>query len=242
MILELIVIFVNTKQNNTMTDFIKITIIAFVCFCVYGYMTENNLTLVEMFTTFPNQSTDNVGQNDFVTINAQESPSVVSNPDTEQPSNTNQSETVIIRALGNVDYDDLEDASKIITEFYGFNCVIGTPEEITEDLYISGTDQIINAKSCLNKFSTRSRIVYIVDKRLWADGDYLRGFASTSGGFVIVRGEKSFLRETIIHEIGHTYGLGHCDDLSCIMAIDNDQYDSGTFCNKCKNKISHYFH
>ena len=223
-----------------MTDFIKITIIAFVCFCVYGYMTEHNLTLVEMFTTFPNQPIENVVEN---TPNFKQSTNEGNhNPQIEESNHTNQSETVIIRPLGNVDYDDLEDASKIIKEFYGFNCVIGSSEPITEDLYISGTDQIVNAKSCLHKFSTKNRVVYIVDKKLWADGDYLRGFASTSGGFVVVRGEKSFLRETIIHEIGHTFGLGHCDDMSCIMAINNDEYDSGTFCDKCRNKISNHFH
>jgi predicted Zn-dependent protease len=53
----------------------------------------------------------------------------------------------------------------------------------------------------------------------------------------IVRGEKSFLKETIIHELGHTLGLRHCNDLTCIMAVDNDGFDSGTFCDKCSRQI-----
>ncbi len=226
-----------------MNNFIKISVATFITFCVFDYMKEHNLTLVEMFTTFPNQPINNYVENVSEVINNQTNytyKNTESNTNTEEVAN--QSENVVVKGLGNVDYSDLQDAVKIIKEFYGFNCVIGNSEPITEDLYISGTDQIINAQSCLNKFYTKNRVVYIVDKRLWATGDFLRGYASKGGGFVIVRGEKSFLRETIIHEIGHTFGLGHCNDMSCIMAINNDQYDSGTFCNKCRNKISNHFH
>jgi predicted Zn-dependent protease len=66
----------------------------------------------------------------------------------------------------------------------------------------------------------------------------LRGYTTLYGKSIFVRSNRSFLKETIIHEIGHTLGLDHCDDLTCIMAINNDTYDSGDFCNKCKSKIN----
>jgi hypothetical protein len=202
-------------------------------------MNENNLTLVEMFTTFPNSE-----KIDSVSLKIDTYEQIVS----EYPTNestisepTVNNETVIVKALGNVDNSDLTDAVNIIKNFYGYNCVIGNAEPITDELYIPGTTEILNAQTCLDKFNTNNKVVYIVDKRLWARGEHLRGYASVGGGFVIVRGEKSFLQETIIHEIGHTLGLGHCDDMSCIMAVNNDLEDSGTFCNKCRNQISHTF-
>lgn len=235
-----------------MSDFIKISVIVLIIYCVWDYMKENNLTLVEMFTTFPaqniNNSVDNSMENVNVTINNQRDYNYNNVSDNSNVQETSyqlkpevSNDDVIVKPLGNVDYSDLTDACSIIKESYGFNCTIGEPEPITPDLYISGTEDIINAHTCYEKFYTKRRVVYIVDKRLWATGDFLRGYAAINAGFVIVRGEKSFLKETIIHEMGHTFGLGHCDDLSCIMATNNDQYDTGRFCNKCRNKISHFF-
>lgn len=234
-----------------MSDFIKISVVILIIYCVWDYMKENNLTLSEMFIVHPHNSFENVN----VTITNQDDNSYTNNVthrSTNDSYNSSESskvtsstpqvptEEVIIKPLGNVDYSDLTDAVNIIEGFYGYKCSIGSPEQITDEMFINGTDQILNAQVCLNKLYDTKKVVYIVDKRLWANGDFLRGFAATNGGTMIVRGEKSFLRETIIHEMGHTLGLSHCNDLSCIMAVDNDQYDSGTFCKKCKRQLGVY--
>ena len=141
-----------------------------------------------------------------------------------------------VSPLGNVDQSDIDDAVKIIKEFYGFDCTIGTYTPITNDMYLDGTS-VVNADICIGKLFSQKKVVYIIENRLWSTGDYLRGYAARNGGTVLVRGDKSFLRETLIHEIGHTLGLPHCDDLTCIMGVENDEYDKGTFCNKCFNKL-----
>ena len=238
-----------------MSDFIKISVVILIVYCVWDYMKENNLTFSEMFIVHPHNSFDNSMENVNVTINNQKEytyndetnesindsyNSSQSEYNHEIPKGSFQTEEVIIKPLGNVDNDDIVDAINIIQEFYGYSCVVGSYEPITEDMYINGTNQILDGDVCLNKFFSPKKVVYIVDKKLWAKGDYLRGYAARNGGTVIVRGEKSFLRETIIHELGHTLGLGHCDDLSCIMAVNNDEYDSGTFCKKCKRQLNIY--
>lgn len=212
-----------------MKNIIRIGAILLIIHFVRDYMLEHNLTLIEMFTTFPEkENTPQINQtNNQIPIK-------------EKTKQYQPKDIIHIKALGNVEYNDLTDAKNIIEETYQFNCIISGEEPITEDLYISGTRDIINAESCLKKFSSQNRVVYIVDKRLWASGDYLRGFATTGGGFVIVRGEKSFLRETLIHEIGHNLGIEHCSDLTCIMAVKNDRYDTGDFCQNCKKQIQTY--
>lgn len=146
-------------------------------------------------------------------------------------------EDITVVPLGAVDNSDIEDAMSIIVSFYGYNCILGWAETITNDMYLNGNYSILDGDVIIRKYFSQKKVVYLIDKQLVVNGEYLRGYAVTNGGTVIVRGEKSFLRETLIHEIGHTLGLKHCSDLTCIMAENNDQYDSGTFCKKCKSQI-----
>jgi archaemetzincin len=48
------------------------------------------------------------------------------------------------------------------------------------------------------------------------------------------------LKESV-HELGHTYGLGHCPDKKCVMFFSNSLQDtdfkSSSFCESCKRKL-----
>lgn len=56
--------------------------------------------------------------------------------------------------------------------------------------------------------------------------------------------EKLFEDRTLkesVHELGHTYGLGHCPDKRCVMHFSNSLQDtdvkSSSFCKDCKKKL-----
>lgn len=159
--------------------------------------------------------------------------SIQENP--HQVEKTENKDYIIIRKLGNVEDSDITYAINVIKDFYGYNCVVKSGFDITNEMKINGTDDILNAEKILSEVGYQNKTLFIVDKRIWHNGQLLRGFTDKST--VVVRGEKSFLRETIIHELGHTLGLTHCGDKTCIMALNNDEYDSGTFCKKCSRQI-----
>ena len=53
-------------------------------------------------------------------------------------------------------------------------------------------------------------------------------------------GER-ILKEAV-HELGHTWGLGHCSDSRCVMFFSNSLLDtdrkSARFCSKCEEKLA----
>lgn len=140
-----------------------------------------------------------------------------------------------IRPLGNVEESDLHDAVKFLKDFYNFRCLIQTKVKITQSMKVKGTDDMLKAEDVLHELADYGKTVFVADKRLWHISE-CKGY--TNGTTVIVKGDKSIMKETLLHEIGHTLGLRHCDNLSCIMAINNDDEETGKFCRKCRKKAN----
>jgi len=48
-----------------------------------------------------------------------------------------------------------------------------------------------------------------------------------------------------VHELGHTYGLGHCSDRRCVMAFSNSladtDYKGRTFCPGCRRLLRDWY-
>jgi archaemetzincin len=53
---------------------------------------------------------------------------------------------------------------------------------------------------------------------------------------------ESRLVKEAVHELGHTFGLKHCDDKYCVMhfsnCIDDTDIKSEVYCNKCKSILN----
>lgn len=57
--------------------------------------------------------------------------------------------------------------------------------------------------------------------------------------------EELFLSRAVkeaVHELGHTFGLGHCEDPKCVMSFSNSVVDvdrkNPNFCENCQERLS----
>lgn len=211
-------------------------------------LTKTAIVLSTLFFIYKcnNRPTENYNQvieTQQVEVSSDTSSYEVANQESENQyvENTNKyynpNQTIVIKGLGYIDNSDLEYAASLVKEFYGYNCVISDNIETPQNLYMS--EGVIDAHKTIMEFvNSTTRTIYLTYESLYVDNMELRGYTTTYGNTVVIKYDRSFLRETLVHEIGHTLGLHHCDDLTCIMAINNDAYDKGDFCEKCKNMLN----
>ncbi|MFN5181946.1 MAG: hypothetical protein ACK5D5_02850 [Bacteroidota bacterium] len=66
-------------------------------------------------------------------------------------------------------------------------------------------------RSAAKEFETTDKILFITNKEMYANNTLCQGYAKV-GGRVLISKDESFMEETIIYVVGHTYGFLHCKD------------------------------
>ena len=145
-----------------------------------------------------------------------------------------EDQVIYISGLGDFNQSDLEFASKEVTKVFGINCEIIDPVKTTSELYSDNTRKLDKEK-CASVLRPSNKTIYITNE--YFDDENISGISMKNGKLVVASNTCNHLKKTILHELGHTFGMDHCDDNKCIMGTRNIMTCNGEFCNNCKTKL-----
>jgi len=170
---------------------------------------------------------------------------------------------IILRPLSMIDSQTLEILKQSLGQ--SFNCPVEIKAQISslDFAYDPGRKQYLSPRllSTLRSFSMEpgDRCLGIVDVDLYSPGlNFVFGEADISAGVAVIsvyrlRQERYGLPrdgglfqdrviKEAVHELGHTYYLGHCDDIKCVMHFSNSLADTdikgASFCQKCQQRLN----
>ena len=143
-----------------------------------------------------------------------------------------EDQVIYISGLGDFNQSDLEFASKKITEVFGINCEIINPVKTTPELYVTNTNRLDEDK-CVSALNRSNKTIYITNE--YFNDKSVTGLSY--GKLIIASNTCNHLKKTIFHELGHTFGMDHCNNDKCIMATRNIMTCNGEFCDNCKIKL-----
>jgi len=164
---------------------------------------------------------------------------------------------ITLRPLEQIDQEVLQELKGRLEKAFG--CPVEIEPQTTElaHAYNSSRKQYLypTLLSTIVASERGEKALGIVDVDLYVPGlNFVFGEADMSSGVAIIslfrlRQERHALppnkelfleraAKEAIHELGHTYGLGHCDNGRCIMYFSNSLMDTdkkqAAFCPKCR--------
>lgn len=167
---------------------------------------------------------------------------------------------IVLKPIGNVDNQVLEELRKILGRTFGCPVEIASYLDIPNRAYNKGRGQYL-ATALLDLLKAagvapNEKVLGIVDVDLYAAGEkFVFGWADDIPSDVAVISLSRLKQELppdynkfaeraakeAIHELGHTFGLGHCTKAKCVMHFSSTLHDTDVkgmfFCSQCPPKL-----
>lgn len=161
---------------------------------------------------------------------------------------------IYVLPLGDdIDHDVLEHIRRSIEDTIGPETTILDPQPVPEHTFSPYVHQF-SAPSIVHQLAAAaegpsSKVLGVTAFDLYAPRtNYVFGEAQMSGQVAVVslyrlceRGRQLYfdrVAKEAVHELGHTFGLEHCDDPTCVMhfshTITDTDLKTGEFCAKDK--------
>ncbi len=166
---------------------------------------------------------------------------------------------IIVVAVGEVEERLLAHVCMGVTETFRRRCRVGEALPTPASTFNSRRAQY-SAEAILQQLrpGEAERILGVVDIDLYVpELNFVFGLADQAGRRAVIAlprlrerfysgrdDEALFLarvEKEAIHELGHTYGLGHCSNRRCVMTFSNSladtDYKEQEFCPRCRKQL-----
>lgn len=118
-------------------------------------------------------------------------------------------------------------------------------------LQVNGEDLLSEVSRLRSKLESDYAIGFVKDDLYVPDLNFVFGLASREGGSAVVSSHRlasphpglyrDRLTKEVVHELGHVFGLGHCEGLHCVMHFSNSLEDTdiknSILCPKCESRL-----
>jgi archaemetzincin len=166
---------------------------------------------------------------------------------------------ILIQPIGKIDNNVISILEKSLGDVFDTEVRLSSKRlEVPEESYNPPRKQFNSTKilsfmiEAIEEAS--AHVLGVTDVDLYVPGlNFVFGQAQCPGTFAVISvhrlqhpDEAVFLNRVVkeaVHELGHIFGLTHCENPLCVMHFSNSLMDTDikgkTFCEKCLNRIKH---
>jgi archaemetzincin len=167
---------------------------------------------------------------------------------------------IILKPIGNIQRGVLEDLKTKLNVIFGIPAEVGTVVEGVESALDKKRGQYVSwvLLKLIEPEAGSDKILGVTDVDLYArDLKYVFGQADPAVQVAVIslarlrpefeggQPDDLLFRERVlkeaVHELGHTFGLKHCEEQHCVMHFSNSLVDTdrkgAIFCPKCRPQL-----